>query len=151
MNIIYKVEDHIFVVTVTNEALETMPLEEIAAQAIPDGVKYFIVDSTTFPDAPTESWDLSEDGVITVNQDKLIQIKRERMPQLKPMDFEIKLVNLGLYDQVQALIASDIKLRIAYNRATFFSRTDPFIEQARIVLNLTHDRLDEMWTGEFKL
>ena len=75
------------------------------------------------------------------------QLNRERMPQLTPIEFDIKLVDVGLYDQVQKLIQSDIKLRIAYNRATFFSRTDPFVDQARIALGLTDEQVDEMWTS----
>ena len=73
------------------------------------------------------------------------QLNRERMPQLTPIEFDIKLVDAWLYDQVQGLIASDIKLKIAYTRATFFSRTDPFIDQARIALNLTDEQVDAMW------
>lgn len=75
------------------------------------------------------------------------QLNRERMPTLTPIEFDIKLVDAGLYDQVQELIASDIKLKIAYTRATFFSRTDPFIDQARIALGLTDEQVDEMWTS----
>ena len=75
------------------------------------------------------------------------QLNRERMPQLTPIEFDIKLVDAGLYDQVQKLIQSDIKLRIAYTRSTFFSRVDPFIEQARIALGLTDEQIDEMWTS----
>lgn len=73
------------------------------------------------------------------------QIKRESMPTLTPIQFDIKLVNAGLYDQVQGLIQSDIKLKIAYTRATFFSRTDPFIDQARIALGLTDEQVDTIW------
>ena len=73
------------------------------------------------------------------------QLNRERMSNLTPIEFDIKLVDAGLYDQVQELITSDIKLRIAYNRATFFSRTDPFIDQARIALNLTDEQVDLIW------
>ena len=73
------------------------------------------------------------------------QLNRERMPQLTPIEFDIKLVDAGLYDQVQELITSDIKLKIAYTRATFFSRTDPFIDQARIALNLTDEQVDMLW------
>ena len=73
------------------------------------------------------------------------QLNRERMPQLTPIEFDIKLVDAGLYDQVQKLIQSDIKLRIAYTRATFFSRTDPFVDQARIALNLTDEQVDAIW------
>ena len=74
-----------------------------------------------------------------------VQLNRERMPTLTPIEFDIKLVDAGLYDQVQELIASDIKLKIAYTRATFFSRTDPFINQARIALNLTDEQVDTIW------
>jgi len=74
-----------------------------------------------------------------------VQLNRERMPILSPIEFDIKLVDAGLYDQVQELITSDIKLRIAYTRATFFSRTDPFVDQARIALNLTDEQVDTIW------
>ena len=73
------------------------------------------------------------------------QLNRERMPTLTPIEFDIKLVDAGLYDQVQELITSDIKLKIAYTRATFFSRTDPFINQARIALGLTDEQVDTIW------
>ena len=73
------------------------------------------------------------------------RLVRERMPTLTPIEFDIKLVDAGLYDQVQGLIQSDIKLKIAYNRATFFSRTDPFIGQARIALGLTDEQVDTIW------
>ena len=75
------------------------------------------------------------------------QLNRERMPRLTPIEFDIKLNNAGLYDAVQELIKDKFELRIAYNRATFFSRTDPFIDQARIALNLTDEQVDEMWTS----
>lgn len=76
------------------------------------------------------------------------QLNRERMPHHTPIEFDIKLVDAGLYDQVQSLIQTDIKLRIAYTRATFFSRTDPFIEQARVALGLTNEQVDAMWVGQ---
>ena len=74
-------------------------------------------------------------------------IYRQNMPTLTPIEFDIKLNNAGLYDAVQELIKDKFELRIAYNRATFFSRTDPFIDQARIALGLTDEQVDEMWTS----
>ena len=73
------------------------------------------------------------------------QLNRERMPALTPIEFDIKLNNAGLYDTVQDLIKDNFEMRIAYNRATFFSRTDPFIDQARIALNLTDEQVDMIW------
>ena len=80
-----------------------------------------------------------------LSDEEKAQLNRERMPTLSPIEFDVKLVGAGLYDQVQELIASDIKLKIAYTRATFFSRTAPFIDQARIALGLTDEQVDEMW------
>ncbi len=93
---------------------------------------------------PIESWYI-EDGQIKIDQQKLIEFNRKNMPNLTLIEFDIRLVDAGLYDQVQELIQSDIKLKIAYNRATFFSRTDFFVDQARIALNLTDEQFDEMW------
>ena len=83
--------------------------------------------------------------MITIDQSKVVQIKRQNMPNLTPIEFDTKLKNNGLYDVVQELIIDKFELRIAYNRATFFSRTAPFIDQARIALGLTDEQVDEMW------
>ena len=95
---------------------------------------------------PIESWYI-EDGEIKVDQQKLIEYNRKNMPTLTPIEFDIKLNNAGLYDAVQDLIKDNFEMRVAYNRATFFSRTDSFVDQARIALNLTDEQVDEMWTS----
>ena len=95
---------------------------------------------------PIESWYI-EDGEIKIDQQKLIEFNRRNMPQLTPIEFDIKLVDAGLYDQVQDLIQSDIKLKIAYNRATFFSRLAPFIIQAGEALGLTDEQVDAIWVS----
>ena len=78
------------------------------------------------------------------DEDKIL-IYRQNMPTLSPIEFDIKLNSAGLYDAVQELIKDNFEMRIAYNRATFFSRTDPFIDQARISLGLTDEQIDAMW------
>ena len=80
-----------------------------------------------------------------LSDEEKAQLNRERMLTLTPIKFDIKLNNAGLYDAVQDLIKDSFELRIAYNRATFFSRTDPFIDQARIALNLTDEQVDTIW------
>lgn len=124
----YEHEGKVFVVTFTQSV--TPPPDYIPLEVVPE--------------EPQESWYI-EEGEIKIDQQKLIEFNRQNMPTLSPIEFDIKLVDAGLYDQVQDLIQSDIKLRIAYTRATFFSRTDPFIDQARIALNLTDAQVDAMW------
>ena len=82
-----------------------------------------------------------------ISDEEKLQLVRQQMPQLTPIEFDIKLNNNGLYDAVQDLIKDNFELRVAYNRATFFSRTTPFIDQARIALGLTDEQVDEMWTS----
>ena len=79
------------------------------------------------------------------SSEQLAEHNRSQMPNLTPIELDIKLNDNGLYDVVQNLIKDNFNLRIAYTRATFFSRTDPFIDQARIALNLTDEQVDEMW------
>ena len=100
------------------------------------------------PPRPSQfhKWDGS-DWVDNRTADEIATHKRKQMPNLTPIEFDIKLNNAGLYDAVQELIKDKFELRIAYNRATFFSRTDPFIDQARIALGLTDEQVDEMWTS----
>ena len=77
--------------------------------------------------------------------EQLTEFKRQNMPTLSPIEFDIKLNNVGLYDAVQELIKDNFEMRIAYNRATFFSRTDSFVDQARIALGLTDEQVDMIW------
>ena len=77
--------------------------------------------------------------------EQLAEYNRTQMPTLPPIAFDIKLNRNGLYDAVQELIKDNFELRIAYTRAIFFSRTDPFIDKARTALNLTDEQVDEMW------
>ena len=96
------------------------------------------------PNEPQESWYI-EGGEIKIDQQKLIEFNRQNMPTLTPIEFDTKLKNNGLYDAVQELIKDNFEMRIAYNRATFFSRTDSFVDQACIALNLTDEQVDAMW------
>lgn len=119
-------------------------IQSVISRVVHKDVDVLILDSSEIPIEPQETWYI-EDGQIKIDQQKLIKFNRKNIPTLTPIEFDIKLVDAGLYDRVQELIASDIKLKIAYTRATFFSRTDPFIDQARIALNLTDEQVDAMW------
>ena len=109
---------------------------------LPPTEVYYIAEN--LPSSPPETW-VIENGEIKIDRQKLIEFNRQNMPTLTPIEFDIKLNNAGLYDAVQELIKDSFELRIAYNRAIFFSRTDPFIDQARIALGLTDEQVDMIW------
>lgn len=146
MNNIVFIENGIVIeINVTDEALEYKTIEQIALESTGATIDDILINVAT-PKEPNETWYI-EDGEIKIDQQKLIEFNRKNMPTLTPIEFDIKLVDAGLYDQVQELISKDIKLRIAYTRATFFSRTDPFVLQASEALGLTHEQVDEIWTA----
>ena len=109
---------------------------------LPPTEVYYIAEN--LPSSPPETW-VIENGEIKIDQQKLIEFNRQNMPTLTPIEFDIKLNNAGLYDAVQESIKDKFEMRIAYNRATFFSRTDPFIDQVRIALGLTDEQVDTIW------
>ena len=111
---------------------------------LPPTEVYYIAEN--LPSSPPETW-VIKNGEIKIDQQKLIEFNRQNMPTLTPIEFDTKLKNNGLYDAVQDLIKDNFEMRIAYNRATFFSRTASFIDQARIALGLTDEQVDEMWTS----
>ncbi len=130
-------------ITIAYEVANKVVTETFVEVAGNINFPYIIIDKNV-PTEPIESWYI-EDGQIKIDQGKLAQLNRERMPTLTPIEFDIKLNDAGLYDAVQELIKDNFNLRVAYTRATFFSRTDPFIDQARIALNLTDEQVDAMW------
>ena len=142
---IFSGERGVSVGSVNNELLDELnvSIDEVAKQY---SSEYFILESAYLPKEPQESWYI-EDGEIKIDQQKLIKFNRQNMPQLTPIEFDTKLVAAGLYAQVQSLISKDIKLRIAYTRATSFRRTDFFINRARIALGLTDEQVDAIWVS----
>lgn len=107
---------------------------------------HYIIEHKDIPTEHQSSWYI-ENGEIKIDQKKLIEFNRKNMPTLSPIEFDLKLNNAGLYDAAQELIKDNFELRIAYTRAVFFSRTDPFIDQARIALELTNEQVDAIWTS----
>lgn len=81
--------------------------------------------------------------------EEIAAYRRSIMPNLSPIEFEIKLYKVGLYDEVKAYIENEasVPVRIAYNRAIFFSRTDLFITTAMRDLKLTDEQVDDLWIG----
>lgn len=80
-----------------------------------------------------------------LSDEQRTELNRQRMKQLSPLEFDLLLNKHGLYDAVEDLIAENRTLKIAYNRALYFRRLDPFIIQAAEALNLSDEQVDELW------
>ena len=75
-------------------------------------------------------------------------IKIASFPTLSPAQFELRLLKAGLRQQVLDYVAASEELQIVFNRATYFSRTDPFLLEAMQALNLSNTQVDAIWVDE---
>ena len=75
-------------------------------------------------------------------------IKIASFPQLSPAQFELRLLKAGLRQQVLDYVSTSEELQIVFNRATYFSRTDPFLLEAMQALNLSNTQVDALWVDE---
>ena len=75
-------------------------------------------------------------------------IKLASFPTLSPAEFELKLLKAGLRQQVLDYVATSEELQIVFNRATYFSRTDPFLIEAMQALNISNAQVDTLWVDE---
>ena len=75
-------------------------------------------------------------------------IKLASFPTLSPAQFELRLLKAGLRQQVLDYVATSEELQIVFNRATYFSRTDPFLLEAMLALNLSNAEVDALWVDE---
>ena len=116
---------------------------------IPIGVPYFEKDVTELPSEPQEAWELSDEGVITVDQQKLKLFNRMQLPDLSPEQFDL-IFSESQYDELQAFIQIERLLKITYTRSRSFNRISNFVEQVRIALNITEDQLDVIWSEALK-
>ena len=139
---VFDINDRVHVGSVTGE----LSITDTISISIPEGQSYIILDNEDLPNEPQESWYI-EDGEIKIDQQKLIEFNRNQMPTLSKREFRGRLRDANLFDQVDAYVkaSNDGYLQDAWEYADYFTRLDPFINQARIALNLTDEQIDTMW------
>jgi hypothetical protein len=137
------------------------PVEELASTLVPEGNPFVIADDSVIPADTSlrDAWEVSKKAltnnynpkvVIKVNTVKAEKIKRARLPNLSPVDFELCLLKAGIRQQVLDYVATSDELQIVFSRSGSFARTSPFVLQVMSALNLTDAQVDTMWSGATK-
>ena len=65
--------------------------------------------------------------------------------RLTPLQFTKSLKAINIYTQAMAAIANNQDALDAYNRATFFDRSNDLLNELAISLGVTSDQLDQMF------
>ena len=128
-----------------------LDINEIAPTVVPQGVKFWIVDSEGLPSEPQESWVLSDDGTITIDQAKLSLTTRQQLPKLSKRQFSLCLYDNDLYDQVMTAINSDPRFKIEFDTVSEINRESPTVTSMCQQLGWTDEQVDVLWIEALKL
>lgn len=146
---------HIISLEETGEIRVTAYLDE--SQIPENQPNTWKIDKENLPEAPVQTWEIL-DGVVTVNPEKLAAYHRSIMPSLTRYQFLRCLLENGFKSsdiEAQILTIEDEFKReltlLGFKEATNFIRTDESIIVMQSVLNLTDERIDEMWQYALKL
>lgn len=121
-------------------------VEHIAKITVPINTEFFIVESESLPSEPQDAWVLQEDGSIIIDQEKVVQIKRQQMTALTKRQFNLVLYDKGLLTQVKELLSQDERTQIEFDSTDTITRLHPTVIQLAKDLGLTEEKVDVLWT-----
>lgn len=105
---------------------------------------YLIVNRKDLPTTPIESWSI-KDGQVKVDQNKVIQIKRQQMTALSKRQFNLVMYDNGLLTQIKELLSQDERTQIEFDSTETIIRLHPTVVQIAKDLGLTEEKVDELW------
>ena len=121
-------------------------VEHIAKITVPINTEFFIVESESLPSEPQDAWVLQVDGSIFIDQEKVVQIKRQQMTALTKRQFNLVLYDKGLLTQVKELLSQDERTQIEFDSTDTITRLHPTVIQLAKDLGLTEEKVDVLWT-----
>lgn len=83
--------------------------------------------------------------MITLNQDKVVEIKRERLTPLTKRQFNLYMFDNNLTATVNAVFADYPRERIEFDGAEKFERNSPTVAALSSALGWTEEQVDTMW------
>ncbi|MDH0657626.1 hypothetical protein N5D11_16195 [Acinetobacter johnsonii] len=143
--IIYENEDKSLSVMTTVEALT---VHSDVSQYI-SNQRYVLIESSEISDIDACVFD--DDLNIIVDADRAAILKRQQLSSLTRRQFKLALLENGLLSTVEQIIESiedptvKARIQIEYSESERFERTNDSVKYMLGVLNLTSDKVDEMW------
>ena len=83
--------------------------------------------------------------MITLNQDKVIEIERSRLAPLTKRQFNLYMFDHDLTATIDAIFAEYPREKIEFSGAEKFERDSPTVAALSSVLGWTEDQVDTMW------
>ncbi|MDH1518494.1 hypothetical protein N5I08_05570 [Acinetobacter johnsonii] len=149
--IIYENEDNSLSVMTTVEALT---VHSDVSQYI-SNQRYVLIESTEIGDIDACVFD--DDLNIIVDADRAAILKRQQLSSLTRRQFKLALLENGLLETIEQMIGAiedpslKSRIQIEYSESERFERTNDSVQYMLGVLNLSSDKVDEMWGYALKL
>ena len=149
--IIYENEDKSLSVMTTVEALT---VHSDVSQYI-SNQRYVLIESTEIGDIDACIFD--DDLNIIVDADRAAILKRQQLSSLTRRQFKLALLENGLLETIEQMIGAiedpslKSRIQIEYSESERFERTNDSVQYMLGVLNLSSDKVDEMWGYALKL
>lgn len=89
--------------------------------------------------------------MITLNQDKVVEIKRERLTPLTKRQFNLYMFDNKLTATIGAVFADYPREKIEFDGADKFERNNPTVAALSSVLEWTEEQVDTMWAQALTL
>lgn len=149
--IIYENEDKSLSVMTTVEALT---LDSDVSQYI-SNERYVLIESEEISDIDACVFD--DELNIIVDADRAAILKRQQLSSLTRRQFKLALLENGLLETIEQMIGAiedpslKSRIQIEYSESERFERTNDSVQYMLGVLNLSSDKVDEMWGYALKL
>ena len=83
--------------------------------------------------------------MITLNQDKVVEIKRSRLTPLTTRQFNLYMFDNNLTATIDAVFVDYPREKIEFDGADKFERNSPTVAALSSALGWTEDQVDTMW------
>ena len=83
--------------------------------------------------------------MITLNQDKVVEIKRSRLTPLTKRQFNLYMFDNNLTATIDAVFVDYPREKIEFDGADKFERNSPTVAALSSALGWTEDQVDTMW------
>ena len=82
---------------------------------------------------------------------KLVEIPKEVPQEITPLQSKLQLLELGLLDDVEAMVSADRKVQLYWEYASVIERDNEILLMMATQLGLTSEKVDEMFIAASKL
>ena len=90
--------------------------------------------------------------ILPKTEDEIVEYRKSQVPRsITPLQSKLQLLEVGLLDEVEAMVSADKKVQLYWEYASVIERDNEVLLLMATQLGLTEDMLDELFINASKL